>query len=282
MTNIKKTKKGFTLMEMVTVVAIVAIVSTAGFVGVAVTLQNARSTQSQLATENGYNFEAAARESVRHIVPQGGHANIEYYTPDGAEPNNEQAGENATPPNDDTNLPGGNGGSGSGGSVIPADGGSPAPATEDDPPVTEDDPPVTEDDPPVTEDDPPVTEDDPPVNDSDDTTTPPVNNGGSTYTIDGTSTTTNIPGISAPENNYFSDWGCVETRVRVPAGSDYSTVTIELLYTDSISRINSAWNGSYTVDYANKTITVTTTPGADFGIQAISTGQVTVVSIIGS
>lgn len=277
MTNYKKTKKGFTLMEMVTVVAIVAIVSTAGFVGVAVTLTNARNTQSQLSTENGYNFESAARESVKHIVPDGAHAAVEYYTPDDAQPNNEPVGENnPAAPNDDTSTPAGDGGSGNGGSsVIPADGGSPAPATQDDPPVTQDDPPVTEDDPPVTEDDPPV-------NDSDDTTTPPVNNGGSTYTIDGTSTTTNIPGISAPENNYFSDWGCVETRVRVPAGSDYSTVTIELQYTDSISRINSAWNGSYTVDYANKTITVTTTPGADFGIQAISTGQVTVVSIIGS
>ena len=151
MTNIKKTKKGFTLMEMVTVVAIVAIVSTAGFVGVAVTLTNARNTQSRLSTENGYNFESEARESVKYIVPIGAHAAVEYYTPDGGEPNNEQTGNNnpATPNNDDTTTPGG-GGSGNGGSVIPADGGSPAPATENDPPITENDPPVTEDDPPAT------------------------------------------------------------------------------------------------------------------------------------
>ena len=152
MTNYKKTKKGFTLMEMVTVVAIVAIVSTAGFVGVAVTLTNARNTQSQLSTENGYNFESAARESVKHIVPDGAHAAVEYYTPDDAQPNNEPVGENnPAAPNDDTSTPAGDGGSGNGGSsVIPADGGSPAPATQDDPPVTQDDPPVTEDDPPAT------------------------------------------------------------------------------------------------------------------------------------
>ena len=270
MTNIKKTKKGFTLVEMVTVVAIVAIVSAAGIVGVAVTLTNARNTQTRLDTENGYNFEAAARESVKHIVPNGGHANIEYYTPDAGEPNNEPAGENPpAAPNDETPAAPGGDGSGTGGLDIPADGGSPIPASEDNPPVTEDDPPVTEDDPPVTEDD-------------DTTTTPPANNGGSTTTIDGTNTTTNIPGISAPQNNYYSDWGCVETRVQVPASSDYSTVTIELQYSEPISRINTAWNGNYTVDYANNTITVTTTPGSDFGIQAISTGRVTVVSIMGS
>lgn len=281
MTNIKKTKKGFTLMEMVTVVAIVAIVSTAGFVGVAVTLTNARNTQSRLSTENGYNFESEARESVKYIVPIGAHAAVEYYTPDGGEPNNEQTGNNnpATPNNDDTTTPGG-GGSGNGGSVIPADGGSPAPATENDPPVTENDPPATPADNSGDSGNSGNSGDN--DNSGNSGNNDVINNSGSTYTIDGTSTTTNIPGISAPQNNYYSDWGCVETRIQVPSGSDYSTVTIELQYTDSISRINTAWNGSYTVDYANKTITVTTTPGSDFGIQAISNGQVTVVSIIGS
>lgn len=280
MTNIKKTKKGFTLMEVVTVVAIIAIVSTAGFVGVAVTLNNARSTQNQLAAENGYNFEAEARDAVRHVVPVGGHANVEYYTPDDAEPNTEPAGDsNPATPVDGTPAPGGDGDGGGGGVVIPADGGSAngGSASPADDPVE----PAAEPAPEPEDPDPADPEDPDPVVPEDDTTTP-ANNGGSTTTIDGTNTTTNIPGISAPQNNYFSDWGCVETRVQVPASSDYSTVTIELQYSEPISRINTAWNGNYTVDYANNTITVTTTPGSDFGIQAISTGRVTVVSIMGS
>ena len=181
MTNIKKTKKGFTLMEVVTVVAIIAIVSTAGVVGVAVTLNNASNTQTRLATENGYNFEAEARNAVRNIVPLGGHANVEYYTPDDGEPNTEPAGDNnPATPIDGTPAPGGEGdGGGGGGVVIPADGGSAngGSSTPADDPV---EPAAEPEDP-----DPVDPEDPDPVVPEDDTT--PVVNGGDGKPAEGTS-----------------------------------------------------------------------------------------------
>lgn len=122
MTNYKKTKKGFTLMEIVTVVAIIVIVSSAAFVGVAVTVQRAKDSKKLLDDNKGDNFELVARASVREITANAGDAvDPDYYTPD-----DENNGEPVEPGDDNSTLDenGGDGGTGDGGDLDGGSGGS--------------------------------------------------------------------------------------------------------------------------------------------------------------
>ena len=50
-------KRGFTLTEIIVVVAIMVVVASAAFVGIAVTINRANDTSARLQRENGSNFE---------------------------------------------------------------------------------------------------------------------------------------------------------------------------------------------------------------------------------
>lgn len=62
-----KNKKGFTLAEVMIVVAIIVILSGATTIGIVSMLRNAQNTAANLEAENGDNFEASAREKVKKI-----------------------------------------------------------------------------------------------------------------------------------------------------------------------------------------------------------------------
>ena len=68
MTKINAKKGGFTLTEIIIVVAIVLILSSAAFAGVAVTLNRAQTMKKNLSDNNGNNFESAAWYSVNHLT----------------------------------------------------------------------------------------------------------------------------------------------------------------------------------------------------------------------
>ena len=62
-----KNKKGFTLAEVMIVIAIIVILSGATAIGVVSWLNNAKNTAANLEANNGENFENEARESIRKI-----------------------------------------------------------------------------------------------------------------------------------------------------------------------------------------------------------------------
>lgn len=64
MKKMRNGRRGFTLLEIVIVVAIIVILSTGAFLGVAATVNRASDAQEQLAINNGENFEAYARNQV--------------------------------------------------------------------------------------------------------------------------------------------------------------------------------------------------------------------------
>ena len=61
-------KRGFTLTEIIVVVAIMVVVASAAFVGIAVTINNANNTTERLERENGSNFENEAWDAVDNIT----------------------------------------------------------------------------------------------------------------------------------------------------------------------------------------------------------------------
>ena len=65
MKKLRNGRRGFTLLEMVIVIAIIVILSSAAVFGVATTLNRAQAGQAELKAHNGNNFEAAARNKVR-------------------------------------------------------------------------------------------------------------------------------------------------------------------------------------------------------------------------
>ena len=65
MKKMRNGRRGFTLLEMVIVIAIIVILSSAAVFGVATTLNRAHAGQAELKAHNGNNFEAAARNKVR-------------------------------------------------------------------------------------------------------------------------------------------------------------------------------------------------------------------------
>jgi prepilin-type N-terminal cleavage/methylation domain-containing protein len=64
MKKMRNGRRGFTLLEIVIVVAIIVILSTGAFLGVAATVNRASDAQEQLAINNGENFEVYARNQV--------------------------------------------------------------------------------------------------------------------------------------------------------------------------------------------------------------------------
>jgi len=65
MKKLRNGRRGFTLLEMVIVIAIIVILSSAAVFGVATTLNRANAGQAELKAHNGNNFEAAARNKVK-------------------------------------------------------------------------------------------------------------------------------------------------------------------------------------------------------------------------
>ena len=61
-------KRGFTLTEIIVVVAIMVIVASAAFVGIAVTINRANDSAARLQTDNGNNFEKDAWTAVDNIT----------------------------------------------------------------------------------------------------------------------------------------------------------------------------------------------------------------------
>ena len=67
MKKINANMRGFTLLEIIIVVAIILVISAAAFTGVAVTLNNAQQAQQYLADNNGDNFEVEARTEIKNL-----------------------------------------------------------------------------------------------------------------------------------------------------------------------------------------------------------------------
>ncbi len=68
MKKMRNGKRGFTLLEIITVVAIIVIIAGAAVVGVTVTLQRASATKAYLEDNNGRNFESEARNTIKHLT----------------------------------------------------------------------------------------------------------------------------------------------------------------------------------------------------------------------
>ena len=83
MTKIRKSRRGFTLLEIVIVVAIIVIVAGAAFLGVTVTLTRANAARNELIQHNGDNFEVDARNEIEHLKADPNFTPIQEYTPDG-------------------------------------------------------------------------------------------------------------------------------------------------------------------------------------------------------
>lgn len=67
MKKINRNMRGFTLVEIMIVVAIILIISAAAFTGVAVTLSNAQDKQDEV-QDHAENFEEAARTEIRSLT----------------------------------------------------------------------------------------------------------------------------------------------------------------------------------------------------------------------
>ena len=68
MKKMRNGKRGFTLLEIITVVAIIVIIAGVAVVGVTVTLQRANATKAYLEDHNGNNFESDARNTVKNLT----------------------------------------------------------------------------------------------------------------------------------------------------------------------------------------------------------------------
>lgn len=71
----KRTKKGFTLTEMIIVIAIIVILAGAGLTGVIVSLNDYKRYRDDLEENGGYKFEADARDQIEGML-QGGAAPV--------------------------------------------------------------------------------------------------------------------------------------------------------------------------------------------------------------
>lgn len=106
MTKIRKSRRGFTLLEIVIVVAIIVIVAGAAFLGVTVTLKRANNARNQLIKNKGDNFEVNARNEIEHLKADPNFTPIQEYTPEGEndEVNNQPGNKNSPTPTP-TNTP---------------------------------------------------------------------------------------------------------------------------------------------------------------------------------
>lgn len=104
MKKFTKTKGGFTLTEIILVVAIVVILSSAAFAGVAVTLNRADKMKKDLSANNGNNFEASAWVTVKNInfgdggyIPQATYEPEDPTEPSASNPSESNGSESLTP-----------------------------------------------------------------------------------------------------------------------------------------------------------------------------------------
>ena len=116
MKKYRNSKRGFTLTEIMIVVAIIVVISAAAFVGVAITLNNAKDTSARLQAEHDRdNFEVEAREAIENITKNAAEFfDIPYYTPE----NNggDESEETSEETEEETGGDNGGGGGGGGGS----------------------------------------------------------------------------------------------------------------------------------------------------------------------
>lgn len=111
----RSSKKGFTLAEIILVVAIIVIVSAASFVGVGAIINNAKNTSKKLEENNGENFEAEAWGEVKSITHGAADFfDIPYYTPEDDDEDDEGDEPESTEPGGGW-AGGGSGGGGGGG-----------------------------------------------------------------------------------------------------------------------------------------------------------------------
>ena len=108
MKKMRVSKRGFTLTEIIVVVAIIVIVASAAFVGVAITLENAKKKRKDLKETHGRDptgkelFEAGAWDEIdQWTIDAAQFFGIHYYTPsDGSD--SDSTNTSATPVNDNT------------------------------------------------------------------------------------------------------------------------------------------------------------------------------------
>lgn len=112
----RNSKKGFTLTEIMIVVAIFVIVSAAAFVGIAITLNNAKDNSARLKAEHDRdNFELEARTAIENLTKNAAEFfDIPYYTPDSG---SSETSESTEPETTESEEIGGGGGGGGGGST---------------------------------------------------------------------------------------------------------------------------------------------------------------------
>lgn len=140
MTKFRNSKRGFTLTEIMIVVGIIVLISAAAFVGVALTLNNAKDTSARLQAEHDRdNFELEARTAIENLTKNAADFfDIPYYTPDntGSDETEETTEESVE---DET---GGGGGGGGGetvesGDITPTPTSSPTPTPSPTPEPTQ-------------------------------------------------------------------------------------------------------------------------------------------------
>ena len=114
MKKMRVSKRGFTLTEIIVVVAIIVIVASAAFVGVAVTLENAKKKRKDLNETHGRDptgkelFEAGAWDEIdQWTIDAAQFFGIHYYTPSdgsdsGSTNTSDSTNTSATPVNDNT------------------------------------------------------------------------------------------------------------------------------------------------------------------------------------
>ena len=82
MKKMRVSKKGFTLTEIVLVIAVIVILSSASVIGIAATMNKAKTAELKLQAENGDNFEVVAWSKVNSIGEGlGGNYESPEYTP---------------------------------------------------------------------------------------------------------------------------------------------------------------------------------------------------------
>ncbi|MBR3279973.1 MAG: type II secretion system protein [Lachnospiraceae bacterium] len=83
MKKMRNSRRGFTLTEIILVVAIIVLLSSVSIVGIAATMTKAKNAQLKLQTQNGDNFEVEAWGEVNSIgVGMGGYYATPEYTPE--------------------------------------------------------------------------------------------------------------------------------------------------------------------------------------------------------
>ena len=93
---------------------------------------------------------------------------------------------------------------------------------------------------------------------------------------------TNIRNLQSPVTNYYY-WGApvVETRITIPNGITCSEYEIVIEYNGDITRVNSCWNADYEINGNRIRLTTSNQAPGEIGIQVyVSGGEADVVSVV--